>query len=107
VIPEIHERWRRLRYCFGFFFLLEILLHILMALAGTSRPYSGEHFLTYWLVGPFGAWLDHYYLLSDFRFVTFLVVFLINPLLYGLLIYPLVSLGDRFNRKDEAPSIKP
>jgi hypothetical protein len=106
-MPGTHERLRRFRYCFGFFFLLELLLFSLMILAGRSRPYSGEHFLLYWLVGPLGAWLQHYYLLSDFRFLVFLVAFLVNPLLYGLLIYPLVSLGDHLNRKNAAPSIKP
>lgn len=106
-MPETHERLRRFRYCFGFFFLLELLLFSLMILAGRSRPYSGEHFLLYWLVGPLGAWLEHYSLLSDFQFLVFLVAFLVNPLLYGLLIYPLVSLGDHLNRKNAAPSIKP
>jgi hypothetical protein len=106
-MPETRERLRRFRYCFGFFFLLELLLFSLMILAGRSRPYSGEHFLLYWLLGPLGAWLERYSLLSDFRFSVFLVAFLVNPLLYGLLIYPLVSLGDHLNRKNTAPSIKP
>ena len=103
---EKHERLRRLRYCVGFFFLAELLLFALMILAGKSRPYSGEHFLSYWFVGPLGAWLQRYFLLSDFRFLVFVVAFLVNPLLYGLLIYPMVSLGDYFNRKNETPSIK-
>ena len=106
MIPEAHERWRRFRYCFGFFFTVELLLLILMIVAGKSRPYSGEHFLTYCLVGPFGAWLERYSLLSDFRFLAFVVAFLLNPLLYGLVIYPLVSLKDRFDRNNEAPSIR-
>jgi hypothetical protein len=106
-MPQTGERLRRFRYCFGFFFLLELLLFTLMILAGTSRPYSGEHFLRYWLVGPLGAWLERYSLLSDFRFLLLAVVFLVNPLLYALLVYPLASLGDHLNRKNVAPSIKP
>jgi len=107
-MPKTHERLRRLGYCGAFFFLLELLLFVLMVSVGKSRPYSGEHFLMYWLVGPFGAWLEERYsLLSDFRFLSFVVAFLVNPLLYGLLIYPLVSLGDYLNQKNAAPSIKP
>jgi hypothetical protein len=106
VKSEKHERLRRLSYCFGFFFLAEFLLFTLMILAGRSRPYSGEHFLLYWLVGPLGAWLERYSLLSDFRFLVFVVAFLANPLLYGLALYLLVSLGDYLNRKNEVPSIK-
>jgi hypothetical protein len=100
------EGWRRLQYCFGFFFFAELLLFVLMMVAGKSRPNSGEHFLVYWFVGPLGAWLERYYLLSDFRFLAFVLAFLVNPLLYGLLVYPVVSLGDHLNRKNEAPSIK-
>jgi hypothetical protein len=74
-----------------------------MILAGQSRPYSGEHSLFYWFVGPLGAWLQRYFLLSDFRFLVFVVAFLVNPLLYGFL---RVSLGEDLNRKNEAPSIK-
>jgi hypothetical protein len=103
---ETRERVRRLQYCFGFFFLAELLLFVLMIVAGKSRPNSGEHFLSYWFVGPLGAWLQRYFLLSDFRFLVFVVAFLVNPLLYGFLIYPVVSFGDYLNRKNEAPSIK-
>ena len=106
-MPEIHERLRRLRYCFSFFFLLELFLFILMLVAGKSRPYSGEHFLLYWFVGPLGSWLEHYSLLSDFRSLAFVVALLVNPLLYGFLVYPLVSLVDHLDRKNAAPSIKP
>jgi hypothetical protein len=103
---ESRGRLRRLQYCFGFFLLAELLLFALITVAGKSRPYSGEHFLLYWLVGPLGAWLERYSLLSDFRFLVFVVAFLVNPLLYGLAIHPLVSLVDYLNRKNEAPSIK-
>jgi hypothetical protein len=92
-MPEARERFRRLKYCFGFFFLAELLLFTLMIVAGKSRPYSGEHFLFYWFVGPLGAWLQRYFLLSDFQFLVFVVAFLVNPLLYGFLIYPAVSPG--------------
>jgi hypothetical protein len=105
-MPEARERFRRLKYCVGFFFLAELLLFTPMILAGQSRPYSGEHFLFYWFVGPLGAWLQRYFLLSDSRFLVFVVAFLVNPLRYGFLIYPAVSLGDYLNRKHEAPSIK-
>jgi hypothetical protein len=106
-MPKIHERLRRLRYCFGFFFLLELLLFVLMIAAGKSRPYSGEYFLFYWLIGPFGASLENRYsLLSDFAILFLVVEFLVNPLLYGSLIYPLVSLKDHFNRNNAAPSIR-
>jgi len=106
-MPKIHERLRRLRYCFGFFFLLELLLLVLMIPAGKSRPYSGEHFLFYWL-GPFGASLENRYSLASDLAILFLVVaFLVDPLLYGSLIYPLVSLKDHFNRNNAAPSIRP
>jgi len=53
-----------------------------------------------------GAWLQRDFLLSDFWFLVFVVAFLVNPLLYGFLIYPAVSLADDLNRKNEAPSIK-
>ena len=92
-MPEARERFIRLKYCFGFFFLAELLLFTLMILAGKSRPYSGEHFLFYWFVGPLGAWLQRYFLLSDFQFLVFVVAFLVNPLLYRFLIYPAVSPG--------------
>ena len=32
-----------------------------MILAGKSSPYSGEHLLFYWFVGPLGAWLQSYF----------------------------------------------
>jgi hypothetical protein len=89
-MPEARERFIRLKYCFGFFFLAELLLFTLMILAGKSRPYRGEHLLFYWFVGPLGAWLQRYFLLSDFRFLVFVVAFLVNPLLYGFLIDPAV-----------------
>ena len=89
-MPEARERFIRLKYCFGFFFLAELLLFTLMILAGKSRPYRGEHLLFYWFVGPLGAWLQRYFLLSDFRFLVFVVAFLVNPLLYGFLIHSAV-----------------
>jgi hypothetical protein len=79
-MPEARQRFRRLKYCFGFFFLAELLLFTLMILAGKSRPYSGEHFLFYWFVGPLGAWLQRYFLLSDFRFLVFVVALLSQPI---------------------------
>lgn len=91
------ERWRWLTYCFSFFFSAEFLLFTLIIMAGKSRPNSGEHFLFYWLVGPLGAFLQRYFILSDFPYLTFVVAFFVNPLLYGLLIYPLVSLSNHLN----------
>jgi hypothetical protein len=79
-MPEARQRFRRLKYCFGFFFLAELLLFTLMILAGKSPPYSGEHFLFYWFVGPLGAWLQRYFLLSDFRFLVFVVALVSQPI---------------------------
>jgi hypothetical protein len=105
-VADKRSRLTRLKYCFAFFFLAEGLLFILMMLAGTSRPNSGQHFSMYWFVGPFGAWLEHYQLLSDFPWLTFVVTFVINPFLYALLIYPLVRLNSRLNRRNEVPKLK-
>lgn len=105
-MPLKRLRLTRLKYCFAFFLVAETLLFTLMILAGKSRPYSGQHFLSHWFVGPLGAWLQEYELLSDFPWLIFLVAFLINPLVYALLIYPLVRLNGYLNRRNEVPTLK-
>jgi hypothetical protein len=103
---NLRSRVTRFKYCFAFFFLIEVGLFALLMLFGRSRPASGQGFVLYWFEGPLGFWLQEYEILSDFRWLGFFVAFVINPALYALLIYPVVWLRSFLNRQNEVPTLK-
>lgn len=49
---------------------------------------------------------QRYEILSDFPWFGLFVAFVINPVLYALLLYPLVSLRNFQNRQSEIPTLK-
>ena len=103
---NLRPRLTRLKYCFAFFFLVEVGFFALLILFGRSRPNTGQGFVGYCYIGPLGAWLRQYEILSDFPWFGFLVAFVINPVLYALLLYPLLSLKNFQNRQSEIPTLK-
>ena len=103
---DLALRLTRFGYCFTFFLLVEIGLFVLLALFGRARPNSGQGFVCYCFIGPLGAWLRKYEILSDFPWVGFFVAFVMNPVLYALLLYPLISLKGFQNKQNEVPTLK-
>ena len=94
---------RRFVYSYLFFLGCHLILFVLASLASPARPYSGEHFLLYWFLGPLGSWLQGYLWLPFYLALIFPLV--VNPTLYSLFLYPVVWFIERSNQQNEIPSI--
>jgi hypothetical protein len=101
-----NSRLDRFTYCFTFFLLVEVGLFALLTLFGGSRPNSGQGFVGYCFIGPLGAWLQRFEIFSDFPWLGVFVAFVVNPVLYAVLLYPLVSLKNFQNKRSEIPTLK-
>jgi|HubBroStandDraft_1064217.scaffolds.fasta_scaffold02957_6 hypothetical protein len=98
-----HPGLRRLVHSYIFFLFCHLVLFLLAVLASPARAYSGEHFILYWFMGPVGSWMLDYFWLPFYLVLVYPLV--VNPVLYSLLLYPVLWLIERSNKHNEIPSI--